>query len=68
MKFHIDKTAESTMCRMYRVENETISRIVSECKMLVEKEYKKRHENVCRYFHRRLYKKQCFKGALIVRA
>ena len=24
VKFHIDKTGESSLCRMYRVENETV--------------------------------------------
>ena len=41
MKFHIDKTGESQLCGMWRVENETVSHIVSECKMLAQKEYKK---------------------------
>ena len=51
MKFHIDKTGESPLCRMCRVENETVSHIVSQCKMLAQKEYKKRHDNVGRYIH-----------------
>ena len=55
MKFHIDKTGESHVCRMCRVENETISHIVSECQMLAQKEYKKRHGNVCRYIHWKLW-------------
>ena len=38
MKFHI---AESPLCRICRVENERVSHIVSECKMLAQKEYKK---------------------------
>ena len=54
VKFHIDKTGESPLCRMCRVENETVSHIVSECKMLAQKEYKKRHDNVCRYIHWKL--------------
>ena len=51
VKFHRDKTGESPLCRMCRVENETVSHIVSECKMLVKKEYKKKHDNACRYIH-----------------
>ena len=62
-KFHIDKTGESPLCRMCRVENETVSHIVSECKMLAQKEYKKRHDNVCRYIHWRPCKKHGFHGA-----
>ena len=57
MKFHIDKTGESPLCRMCRVKNETVSHIVSECKMLAQKEYKKRHGNVCRYIHWKLCEK-----------
>ena len=49
MKFHTDKTGESPLCRMRQVENETVSDILSECKMLAQKEYKKRHDNVGRY-------------------
>ena len=41
VKFHIDKTAESPQCRTCRIENNTVSHIVSECKMLVQEEYKK---------------------------
>ena len=44
MKFQIDKTGESPLCTMCRVENETVSHIASECKMLAQKEHKKRHE------------------------
>ena len=44
MKFHIDKTGESPLCRMYRVENTAVSHILSECKMLAQKEYKKKHD------------------------
>ena len=59
MKFHIDKTDKSPLCRMCRVENEPISHIVSECKMLSRKEYRyihRRHDNVCRYIHRKISK------------
>ena len=60
VKFHIDKTGESPLCRMCRVENETVSHIVSECKMLAQKEYKKRHDNVFRNIHCKLRKKHGF--------
>ena len=63
VKFHIDKTGESLLCRMCRAENETVSHIVSEYKMLTQKKYKKRHENVCRYIHWRLCEKNGFQGA-----
>ena len=45
---------------MCRVENETASHIMSECKMLAQKEYKKRHDNVCRYIHCKLCEKHDF--------
>ena len=63
VKFDLDKTGESPLCRMCRVENETVSHIVSECKMLAQKEYKKRHDNVCRYIHWKLCEKHDFQGA-----
>ena len=63
VKFHIDKTGESPLCRMCRVENETVSHIASECKMLAQKEYKKRHDNVCRCIHWKLCEKHDFQRA-----
>ena len=39
------------MCDM---KNETISHIVNECKKLVQKEYKRRHDNVARIVHWKL--------------
>ena len=63
MKFHIDKTGESSLCRMCSIENETVSHIVSQCKMLAQKEYEKRHDNVGRYIHWKLCEKYGFQGA-----
>ena len=63
MKFRIDVTGESHLCRMRRVENETVSHFVSECKMSARKEYKKRHDNVGRYIYQKLCKKYGFQGA-----
>ena len=51
IKYNIDKTAESPLCRMYGTRNETISRIMSECGKLAQKEYKRRHNSVGRYVH-----------------
>ena len=45
---------------MCRVENEAVSHIVSECKILAQKDYKKRHDNVCRYIHWKLCEKHDF--------
>ena len=49
------------MCKIE--ENETVSHIVSECKMLAQKEYKMRHDNVYRYIHWRLCEKHGFQRA-----
>ena len=48
---------------MRRVENKAVSYIVSECKMLVQKEYKKWHDNEGRYIQWKLCEKYGFEGA-----
>ena len=53
-KHKIDKTAQSTLCRMCDKKSETISHIVSECEKLAQKEYKRRHDNVARIVHWKL--------------
>ena len=37
LNFHIAKTGESPLCRISKVEKETVSHIVSQCKMLAQK-------------------------------
>ena len=59
-KFHIDKNADSPLCRMCGEKGETISHLVSECRKLAQREYKRRHDNVARYLHWQL----CNKGGL----
>ena len=49
IKYNIDKTAESPLCRMYGTRNETISHIVRECGKLAQKDHKRRHDSVGRY-------------------
>ena len=49
IKYNIDKTAESPLCRMCGTRNETISHMVSERGKHVQKEYKHRHDSVGRY-------------------
>ena len=44
VKATIDRSQEDAKCRMCKQNNETISRIVSGCPKLVQKEYKKRHD------------------------
>ena len=51
IKYNIDKTAESPLCRMCSTRNETISYTVIECGKLAQKEYKRRHDSVRRYVH-----------------
>ena len=51
IKYSIDKTNESPLCRMCGTRNETISHIVSECGKLAQKEYKTEDDSVGRYVH-----------------
>ena len=48
VKYHIDKTIDSPNCRLCGERGETVSHIVSECKKLAQKEYKRRHDNVAK--------------------
>ena len=63
IKYNIDKTAESALCRMCGTRNETIPHIVSECGKLAQKEYKRRHDSVGRYVHWQFYEKLGFNRA-----
>ena len=56
-KFNIDKTIDSPFCRMCGNKNETVSHIISECSMLAQREYKRRHDNVAKYVHWRICEK-----------
>ena len=51
MRFHIDYTAESPLCRMCGSKGETVAHVVSECSKLAQTEYKGRHDNVALYIH-----------------
>ena len=55
--FNIDKTSASPLCMMCSNKGETVSHIVSECSVLAQREYKRRHDNVTRYIHWRLCEK-----------
>ena len=63
IKYNIDKTAKSPLCRMCGTRNETISHIVSECGKRAQKEYKRRHDSVERYVHWQFCKKLGFNRA-----
>ena len=43
--------------------NETVNHIICECSVLAQKEYLKRHNNLCKYVHWRLCKKQDLESA-----
>ena len=45
-KHHIDNTVESPLYRLFEEKRETVSHIVSECKILLQQEYKRRHETI----------------------
>ena len=60
IKHHIDKSIESPLCRLCEERGETVCHIVSECKKLAQKEYKRRHDNVARLVHWHLCKKYNF--------
>ena len=57
VKYNIDKTANSPLCRMCAQKGETVSHVVSECSKLAQREYKRRHDNVARYVHWKLCEK-----------
>ena len=41
VKFHIARTAESPLCRLFGEKGEYLTHLISECKKLVQKEYKR---------------------------
>ena len=53
----IDKTHQNSKCRLGGDRDETIIHIISECSKLAQKEYKNRHDWVCKEIHRELCKK-----------
>ena len=57
VKHNIDKSTESPLCRMCEEKGETVHHIVSECKKMAQKAYKRRHDNVARIVHWHLCKK-----------
>ena len=51
VKYHIDKTVDTPLCRMCGQRGESVNHIISECSKLAQREYKRRHDNVARYVH-----------------
>ena len=57
VKHHIDKTAESFLCRLCSEKAENVDHVVSECKNLALKKYKRKHDNVAKAVHWKLCEK-----------
>ena len=50
-KCKIDKTIESPLCRLCKEKGESVYHIVSECKVLAQREYKRRHDKIAQFIH-----------------
>ena len=57
VKYHIDKTVESPLCRLCGEKGESVNHIVCECKKLAQRKYKQRHDNVAKVVHWKLCEK-----------
>ena len=57
MKYHIDKTSESPLCRLCGKKGESVQHITNECEKLAQKEYKRRQDNVAKKVHCDIRKK-----------
>ena len=51
IKHSIDKTSETPLCRLCGNSTETVRHIISGCKRLAQREYKKRHDKVALRVH-----------------
>ena len=51
IKHSINKTSETPMCRLCGNSFETVRHIISGCKRLAQKEYRKRHDKVALRVH-----------------
>ena len=54
VKVNIAKSVDSLLCRMCNQKSETINHILSECKMLAQKECKRGHDNITSLVHWKL--------------
>ena len=57
IKYHIDKTSESPLCRLGGKKGESVHHITSGCEKLAQKEDKRQHDNVSKKVHRDICKK-----------
>ena len=62
VKARIDKSQGDSLCRVCRKVDESIDYIVSSCSKLVEKEYKRRHDNLGKIVHQKLVRKCNFEA------
>ena len=60
IKAKIDKTQAESKCRLCGKVDETVRHIVSECPMLAQREYKRRHDWVGRKIHWEVCRKTGF--------
>ena len=51
VKYYIDKTSESPLCRLCGKKGERVQHLVCECEKLAQKEYKRRHDNEAKKIH-----------------
>ena len=51
VKHYIDKTSESSLCRLCGKTGESVQHLVSGCEKLTQKEYKRRHNNIAEKVH-----------------
>ena len=54
VKYNIDKTVKSPLCRLCGEKGDSENHIVCECKKLAQREYKQRHDNVAKVVHWKL--------------
>ena len=57
IKHSIDKTSETPLCRLCGNSTETVRHIISGCKRLAQREYKKSHDKVALRVHREMCRK-----------
>ena len=63
IKARIDKTQQTSKCRLSSDRDETINHIISECSKLAQKEYKARHDWVSKVIHWEMCKRFKFDHA-----
>ena len=51
VKFNIDRIKNSPLCKLSGELSESVTHLVSGCKVLAQKEYRRRHDNIARIVH-----------------